>query len=419
MLYRKHFQHIGKILVYVLLTVGMLTACGQEQDETMIGVDGAHEDNIVSGKDALDAAHEVAETDEAVNVNEAVEEREPKTAESTESDELKRRFGANCITNQTFEVELSECDGKVWFVPYAPSEKEDFHIQILQGEKVLENISAYVPEELEGEEFVSLDAVAFFDVNYDDETDIVLIETYGNTSFAVVYYGEVFTYIDGKESVFFYAMESLSDSVTSSMDALTIPVIRDCLSNGKKNGEFEDYREAYLTIGKLMEMESEGRIQYKLVYFDEDDIPELVADNRGYSMSLYAFHDGRIYTLMDGWAYGAMGNAGYEYCPGKNSLRNYNADYAGLILYTTYCSISADYTMDTVVSIKTVNFDDTNRNGMPDEDEEESFGYYSVDYIDNIEITPEEYESYSMGEYEWLGSEPGGMNLEELTEALY
>lgn len=419
MLYRKHFQLSGKIIIYVMLTVGMLTACGQKQDETMIGVDGAHEDNIVSGKDALDAANEVAETEEAVNVNEAVEEREPKTAESTESDELKRRFGANCITNQTFEVELSECDGKVWFVPYAPSGEEDFHIQIVQGEEVLDNISAYVPEELEGEEFVSLDAVAFFDVNYDDETDIVLIETYGNTSFAVVYYGEVFTYLDGKESVFFYAMENLSDSLTSSVDGLTISVIRDYLSDGKKNGEFEDYREAYLTIGKLMAMESEGRIQYNLVYFDEDDIPELVADNRGYSMSLYVYHDGRIYTLMDGWGYGAMGNAGYEYCPRKNSLRNYNADYAGLILYTTYCSISADYTMDTVVSIKTVNFDDTNRNGMPDEDEEESFGYYSVDYINNVEIAPEEYESYSMGEYVWLGSEPGGMNLEELIEALY
>lgn len=415
-------RHGAGAVALTLLTVVLLTACGQGKDagQTASDIDGPTSGITREGISKEETFTNSAGDDEEDLTDAALGNAgSASDADETPStDALKQRFGETCIAEQTFEVELSEYEGKVWFVPFAPSEEEDFHIQIIQGEEVLGNISAYVPQELAGEKFVSLDAVAFFDVNYDNETDIVLIETYGNTSFAAVYYGEVYTYLEGEVSAYFYAMENLSGQLTSSVDTLTIPVIRDFLSHGKRNGEFEDYREAYLSIGKLKEMESEGKIVYELVYFDEDDIPELVADYGGYFMSLYTYHDGRIYTLMDEWGYGAMGNSGYEYCPGKNSLRNYNADYAGLILYTTYCSVSAEYTMDTVVSIKTVNFDDANGNGIPDEDEEETFGYYGADYIDGVEATAEECDSYSMGEYEWLGAGPRSMNMEELTAAL-
>ena len=425
MFYKKYIQPMFKYRIkattLIFLSAVLLTACGQGKTIGQIApdIDGPTSRIIREGTSKEEFTNSGVDIEEGLaDIASGNAEIAFGADETAQADALKQRFGESCISEQTFEVELSEYDGEVWFVPFAPSEEEDFHIQIMQGDEVLRNIRLYIPEALEGEEFTSLDAVAFFDVNYDNETDIVLIETYGDTSFVAVYYGEVYTYLDGDISVSFYAEESLSDNLTNSVEMLTIPVIRDFLSKGKKNGEFADYREAYLSIGKLKEMESDGKIEYELVYFDDDDIPELVADYRGYSMNLYTYHDGRIYTLMDRWGYGAMGNAGYEYCPRKNSLRNYNADYAGLILYTTYCSISADYTMDTVVSIETVNFDDVNGNGMPDEDEEESFGYYSTDYIDGVEITPEEYDSYSMGEYEWLGAGINSMSLEELEEAL-
>ena len=420
--FQKMFKYGVKAAVLTFLTAVLLTACGKGRDagQTASDIDG-----LTSGISREGTSKEKGLTNSGGDIEEDLTDAAPgddegvsKANEALQAGMLKQRFGETCIAEQTFEVELSEYDGKVWFVPFAPSEEEDFHIQIIQGEEVLRDISAYVPEELAGKEFVSLDAVAFFDVNYDNETDIVLIETYGNSSFAVVYYGEAYTYLDRDASVFFYAEERLSNNLTSRVGTLTIPVIRDFLGNGKKNGEFVDYREAYLAVGKLKEMESNGEIEYELVYFDEDDIPELVADHAGYYISLYTYHDGKIYTLMNEWGYGAMGNSGYEYCPKKNSLRNYNTDYAGLILYTTYCSVSAGYTMDTVVSVKTVNFDDANGNGMPDEDEEETFGYYSADYIDDVKITPEEFDSYSMGEYEWLGAGVIGMGLEELAAVL-
>ena len=48
-------------------------------------------------------------------------------------------------------MELSEYNGTVWFVPYAPSEEGDFHMQLLQEDKVLTEIEAYVPQMLAGE----------------------------------------------------------------------------------------------------------------------------------------------------------------------------------------------------------------------------------------------------------------------------
>ena len=415
MLNRKCFRYNSKVLLFVLLIVGLLSACGQEQDESDVGSDSAyevHEETI-----EVLTAEEVRTTDKS---NEAVTTDEiDKVAETAESKELKRMFGANCITEQTFEVELSEYDEKVWFVPFAPARAEDFCIQLMQDGEKLYKLGAYVPEELAGEEFASLDAAAFFDVNYDNNTDIVLIETYGDTSFAVIYYGEVWdAYYDGNVEVSFYAKERLSDNLTSSAEELIIPVIRDFLGNGKKNGEFADYREAFLAVVKLRDMESNGEYKYKLIYFDDDDVPELVVDDPGYHVSLYTYRDGRIYSIMYEWGYGAMGNAGYEYCPGKCSVRNYNTDYAGLILYTSYWTLGDGYMLDGVVSIETLNFDDANGNGMPDGDEEESYGYYNVSYIDGVEVTAEECESYSMGEYEWLGAGSDGMSLEELADAL-
>lgn len=409
MLNRNNFQHSRMVWIFILLTVGMLAACGREQDESVVDADSVydvHEETIGSEQKLSEVPEE-----EAVEVSGA--------DETAESKELKRRFGSNCITEQTFEVELSEYDGKVWFVPYVSPGGRNFQMQIIQGKEVLKDISAYVPEELSGEKFVSLDAVAFFDINYDNETDIVLIETYGDTTFAVVYYGEVYTYSDGLASVYFDVKEELSDNLTGSVDNLTVPAIRDFLSNGKKNGEFEDYREAYLAAGKLREAESDGKIKYKLIYFDDDDIPELVADDTGYFVSMYTFHDGRIYTVMDEWGYGAGGNHGYDYCPRKSSVRNYDADYAGLLLYTTYWTLGDGYELERVVSIEFLNFIDENGNGKPDGDERETAGYGDKSYIDGVEITWEEEQSYSMGEYEWLGAGGNDMGLAELTAALY
>lgn len=211
--------------------------------------------------------------------------------------------------------------------------------------------------------------------------------------------------------------ETLSEAVSSQAEQISISGVRSFLAGGKKNGKFSSYQEAYLAVSTLYEVEraSEGEYRYNLIYFDEDDIPELVVGNNGYYMSLYTYQDGTVYTLMDHWGYGAMGNAGYEYVPKKNRLRNYNIDYAGAMLYTTYERVSEQHTMDMVAQIQTYNWDDVNGNGIPDEEEQGSLGRYSVSYIDGREVTAEECAAYDTGEYEYIEA---AMTLAMLQERL-
>jgi len=176
--------------------------------------------------------------------------------------------------------------------------------------------------------------------------------------------------------------------------------------------QLQNFRAAYLDIINSLE---DNDLQYNLIYFDDNDIPELITGKNGFYISMYTYNDGEVYTLMDQWVYGAMGNAGYEYIPGKNNLRNYDNDLAGAICYITYMSINENYSIDVTAQIKRVNFDDKNQNDMIDEDERESAGKFHKIYIDDTEISEEEAESYNIGEYEYITP---SMTLDEIKSAL-
>ena len=100
---------------------------------------------------------------------------------------------------------------------------------------------------------------------------------------------------------------------------------------------------------------------------------------------------------MDCWAYGAMGNAGYEYLPKKNSLRNFNSDAD--VLYTTYMTVSQQSSIENVLCIETRYYEGADSNGNGKVDEEE---YYGKIFIGDREITQEEYDSYDVGGYEYI-----------------
>lgn len=398
----------GKILLLISVA-GMLSACGRtqrtriEEPETVdIGGDASSETETAAGENATAENVAAEEPDAAV---------ENVTEETIAEDEKKELFGKDCIAEQTFEVELSEYEGMVYFVPFAPSgENPDFRMQIVQNGEVLTDISGYVPDSLAGETFASLDAVSFYDVNYDGYTDIVLTQTYGSTSFAAVYYGYYEAYEEN--TIRYFSLEqTLSDNITKSLETLTMPEIRNLLSGGKKNGEFVDYKEAYKAVANLCALESDSEIEYDVIYVDGDEIPELVSGHTGYSVSLYTYDAGTVYPLMLKWGYGAMGNVGYEYAPERNNIRNYNSDYAGLIMYTTYMAVGKNHTLDVTAQITTCNFDDVNGNGIPDEDEEASFGNYSVSFLDGTEVSAEECAAYDAEKYEYI---VGSLRLEEL-----
>ncbi len=330
-----------RIFIGLLLAVWVLAGCGQEADsggkETRQETDSTPADERVMAE-APETTNETAKQSKAAVLSDAaqdledIEDSKPSEVDTKEA-LMRERFGESCIASQTFEVSLSEYDGNVYFVPHTASADSSYpYIQFIQGYTLLSEFQMFIPEEFLGREFESLDAVSFYDMNYDKNTDILTIQTYGGTSFAVVYYG----YEPDTGETIFIPQEDLSANLTAKVSPLTIPAIRNFLSGGKKNGEFADYSEAYTAVSWLYELERSFEQGYDLVYFDSDAIPELVAGAAGYYTSLYTYSNGYVYTLMDRWAYGAMGNAGYEFSSRKNSLRNYNTDYAGAILYTTY-----------------------------------------------------------------------------------
>lgn len=413
--------------IAALLTAEALSACAGEQEKIKVEPvkveivndeeDGKETENGAEGTTQIAAPPEHAgnDTEKTPADGEAADKEETSAA----AEELKKQFGENCIVEQTFEFELGQNGEKLYFVPYMPQSGQDFYMEIVKDGAVLSEMKGYVPEALQGKKFVSLDAVSFFDVNFDGITDILLIETYGDTTFAAVYYGDVSFAELG--DVYFKAQSRLSERLTESLDVVAISQIRAFLSGGKKNGEFSGYQEAYEAVVRLRELENPGPTdyskgtQYDLIDFDGDDIPELVAGNNGYHMSLYTYSDGSVYALMNDWAYGAMGNAGYEYSPGKNSLRNYNADYAGLVNYLTYMTIGQQHSLEQVVQIVIYNFDDVNENGIPDEEEQDSYGNYGTLKIDGKEVTEEECDVYDAGEYEYI---EGKMSADELLAEL-
>ncbi|MCH5282008.1 MAG: hypothetical protein J1E61_11125 [Lachnospiraceae bacterium] len=409
------------VLAFCILSV-LFSACGKADEAEL---DMAADKEIQKEIEDTDLGTE--ETAPEIVEPEVIEELPAVSANAVEVDEekvalMKEMFGKNCIAEQTFEVELSEYEGKVWFVPFYPSETdESFYFQIIQNGEVLfltntHNATSCVPEGLLDEGFTSLDAVEFFDVNYDGETDIVLIETYGDTSFAIVYYGEVSHYDD---RVFFYSQEVLSSFITDHVKTLTIPEIQQFLTKGTANGEFTDYREAYRAVCRLELMEKEPTFQkqllYNLLYVDEDDIPELVIGHRGYFVTMYTYHDGTIYKLMDQWGYGAFGNSGYEYIPKKNLLRNFDQDYAGLVLYTTYMTVNSQYAIETVAVFKDDRLDCVDENG---DFVDEGAAKYS---IDGEEVPEERYDAawkkygHEAGEYKYISPE---MDLDTLLSEL-
>lgn len=175
-----------------------------------------------------------------------------------------------------------------------------------------------------------------------------------------------------------------------------------------------DYKIAYREKVKELTAEEETA-SFSLIYLTGSDIPELVAEHSGYDVSVFAWVDGKIITLMDQWPYGAGGNTGYEYLPGNNIIRNYDMDYAGAVIYESYLTVNDDYEVVELLDegLSIWYFRDINGDGMIDEDEycDEPIYYYG-----DSEISEEEYAAYQVrGDFDMICGE---MSTEEIMAQL-
>lgn len=315
-----------------------------------------------------------------------------------------------------FDVELSEYDTPVQVMIYPPAQEDNsnFVIRMIKDDEVVEQITPWLPDGVEDGRFISMDAVAFPDYDMDGDTDMILIYTIEG--------GRVIDILDGYDlrnlswqSGFEHNLDLANAIMQRTEEEVNMTNVKKFLGYQGKGEKFSSWQEAYRFIARLENIQ-QPLYQYNLIYFDEDEVPELVVDLPG-RVSLYTYADGQLYRLMDGWGYGALGNVGYEYIPRKNKMFNRDNDYAGAVYYDTITRMNSDHHMEDAVTILTVNFDDKNGDGYPEEDEVQTLGEVSTSYIDDRIISEEEYASYftDAEEAEWISGE---FRYEELLQML-
>lgn len=88
-----------------------------------------------------------------------------------------------------------------------------------------------------------------------------------------------------------------------------------------------NWAQAYLSvIAELKENGNLDKVDFGLIYVNDDDIPELVFGPEGYWVSVYTWQDGQVYTVMDYAAYGTWGR-NYTYIPFQNVIKTYSYYY--------------------------------------------------------------------------------------------
>ncbi len=207
------------------------------------------------------------------------------------------------------------------------------------------------------------------------------------------------------------APASADPSVQPSAPVYFAPVLE---SSEAPQSPHPDWAAAYIETVNALAQEA-PELTYDLIYVDDNDVPELVADMTGYYVSLFTYTDGQVRTLMDRWGYGAMGIPGYEYAPRANVIYNINVDFAGAMYYKFYMKIGAEGQVEDYYdqSLTLWNFDDLNGNGAPDEGELLEDPIYR--YGDQV-ISEAEFDAYQIpGTYEMI---QGTMTQDQILETL-
>ena len=241
----------------------------------------------------------------------------------------------------------------------------------------------------------TINRIEFSDINIDGYTDI-LITGYMDDEYEYwLFWGsESFSYDD--EPIFtVFSDNDVDNNLLKEIFTpdLTIEDIQDYFVGKQKESSFKSYQEAYKIIISRNEVVSPGHLEYNLIYFDEDDIPELVVDQSGYGLNMYSFKDGKLICIMDWWPYGAGGNAGYEYAPKHNWVNNFDQDGGGEYRYYSIGRLVDDkvellYCRETFAESDDVNYFDYSGNNLSEsqiidkfnETEDLEFEYLSGEY---------------------------------------
>ncbi|WP_026505174.1 hypothetical protein [Butyrivibrio sp. NC3005] len=325
-----------------------------------------------------------------------------------------------CDKNQSFETNLGQNEKPCQIFTYQAdtTSQKNASIVIVQDGNKVQDINTLVSKGNDSEYLTTITGMSFCDYNADGIKDFIVIgkSSFGDSLVLEQSISPDFTYEFLPE-----ASEKIVDSIKAEK---TISAVKAVLLGDKTS--FYDYKEAYSQVIKLSDMSSNEntKLQYNLIYIDNDDIPELVVDVVGYGMSIYSYKNNRIQCLMYQWGYGAGGNYGYMYAPQKGVLFNHNTDYAGAIQYDSYMTCPNQGELSCDFSVESIMFKDADGDGEPSEEELnnsseiELYKEYFYNYTDK-EMTDDEIKN-QVKEYEKLKFEEisGTLSSKQVLEKL-
>ncbi|WP_026659013.1 hypothetical protein [Butyrivibrio sp. AC2005] len=324
----------------------------------------------------------------------------------------------NCDETQTFDVELYPSEAPIHFVTYKPDPEDGIKIVLIKDGKFMTSINTSIFRSVDYNTSLNkVTAVSFFDFNADGVKDILII---GESDM-----GENIRLEESVPNEYYYETcygidEKIEEELAGN---ITVSSVKEMLLGDNSDCKFENYKDAYAHIAGLYNMSGDNYV-YGLIDADGDDVPELVIDGQGYNVSLYSFENGIIHCLMYKWAYGAGGNYGYMYAPGKGLYSNHNNDYAGAVQYDSYMTSHDGKEISTDFYVESLFFKDTDGDRTPSEEElsaTEEMEVFEARYRNctGIEMSEDEIKSqiaeYDSYHYEEL---TGYMSYDELISSL-
>lgn len=180
------------------------------------------------------------------------------------------------------------------------------------------------------------------------------------------------------------------------------------------------YAEEYIKIiDKFVAENHNSEIKCDLIYFNNDDIPDLVIDGSG--LNLYMYKNGKVYTLMENEPYGVGGSKYFSYLEKKGAIYNYGNSYAGAISQIVIKVLNSKEEFDefTIISEgETLEPSDSMYEQVQKELDESAGYYYNGKKISEEEFNNKLKES-SIGSNEQEYNELGGSKtIEEVKKQL-
>lgn len=305
-------------------------------------------------------------------------------------------WAENSDPKQSFEVDLG-ADGKAMLYTYQGDGDNGARINIVQNGNLVNSTDASRTWGDDRWIMNTVKAIGFVDYDIDGNNDMIVIGDTSDGEKILIYHHNSQDDADLYQNIY-TINDELGKYVEDNTANCTISEVKKCLMDEYESSE-KDWKAAYKHIVRVFDImrnqsDHDTEYRYDLIDIDGDSMRELLIDNPGYSCSLYSYKDGHVICLMDSWGYGAMGNHGYEYAPGKNCLSNFNTDFAGLIGKQYFMSIK-DNKLVTSYWSETYNFDDKNENGMPDDDEIEGDTFEdgvgkTLYYSDNSDLSEDD-----------------------------